>query len=113
MGRHVFGDSRARSGIRALADAHRGHQHVVASDEDAVFDDGGVFLHAVVIAGDRAPAGGALRLARATGVMPLQISANLGSPWRAQSRPNGVKMDSSRIDPDSSCSSIDKPTLSR
>ena len=39
--------------IGSLAEAHRRDQGGVAADEDAILDDGRVFTHSVVVAGDR------------------------------------------------------------
>src|SRR4051812_23860126 len=47
--RHVLGDDRARSDIRALADLHRRHQRGVGADEGALADRGLVLEEAVIV----------------------------------------------------------------
>jgi len=65
-----------------MADPHRGHQHVAASDEDAVFDDGGIFLYAVVIAGDCS--GTDVGVRAQGGVAEIRQVKCLGAPAQAR-----------------------------
>src|SRR5205823_6257416 len=57
---HVFGDGRARGDISVVPDVHRGHENRIAADENAFADGRGMFLEAIVIAGNRAGADVAL-----------------------------------------------------
>src|SRR5271165_1084821 len=50
--RDVVCDARRRTDIRSLAYPHGSDQRAVAADEHSVFDDGLMFVHPVVVAGD-------------------------------------------------------------
>src|SRR5665811_421787 len=52
--RCVAGDRRTRTNGCALAHRHRRDQLRIRADEYIVFDDGAMFVRAIVIAGDRA-----------------------------------------------------------
>src|ERR1700687_4071231 len=54
--RHVFCDAARRRDIGAAPNLYRRHQRRIAADEHAIFDHCLMFVHAVVIAGDRARA---------------------------------------------------------
>src|SRR5258705_9821883 len=49
-GRCVLGQRGTRSGGRAFADRHRGHQHVARTDVHVVFDRRAVLVRAIVVA---------------------------------------------------------------
>ena len=51
--RHVLRDDRPRAHERLRAHGDRGHQRGVAADERVLADDGFVFIHAIIVAGDR------------------------------------------------------------
>jgi hypothetical protein len=54
--RDILGDCRGCGDVGALADPQRGDQDAVAADKNIVFDDGLVFVYAIVVAGDGAGA---------------------------------------------------------
>src|SRR5258706_15563458 len=50
----ALGDARRSADVRIFPDAYRRNQRGVGADEGAVVDDGGMFLHAVVVTRDGA-----------------------------------------------------------
>src|SRR6186713_2465503 len=55
-GRHVLAHRRPGADVCALPHRDRRDELRIAPDERAVFDDGGVLVHAVVVAGDHSGA---------------------------------------------------------
>src|SRR5215472_8317519 len=77
IGGHVVGDGRARGHVRAVADPYRRDQSRIAADEDLIPDRGGLFVKAIVIAGDRARAD--IGLAAQLGVPQIGQVQGLGA----------------------------------
>src|SRR5579864_8276982 len=52
--RNIFCDGRSSRDVRAVTDFYRRDQHRIAADKNAIADSGLMFVHAIVIASDRA-----------------------------------------------------------
>src|SRR5690348_14106887 len=52
IGRDIFGDGGGGGHVRTLSNTNRRNQNAVAAYEHAIFDNGLVLVHAVVVAGD-------------------------------------------------------------